>query len=229
MVYTLGNFVSSCNKDFVQICGFKKRPFRTKFIMSRIWNDLDSLRNDTEAFKKYFKKFRVDVVICGPQEKFETIPIGGFYTPDTNRIELILNVQNFDSHNFDDTRWWEFKFMIIQVLCHEIVHMMQFVNRDFFWSYRNCKYRKVLSEEKNENRKYHASMDEVQAYAHCIYLELMQFGFDIPKKKDENYKFKLSITFNMILRVFGNKMSEQVIQKTMFHVKQWDKRYKSIV
>lgn len=228
MVYEITDFVSSCDKDFVKVCGFKRKPFKSKFVLSQVWKDLDQFRGDIGALTKYFKQYKTDVIIGIPEIEFEKIPIGGYYTPDLNRIELILTVKDFDNHQFTDRSWWEFKFLIIQVMCHEIVHMMQFVNRDFFWSYRNCKFRKVRSEAKNENRKYHASLDEIQAYAHCIYLELKQFGFDIPKTKKDHHNFKLSITFNMILNVFGKKMNEPVITKTMFHVKQWKKKYESV-
>lgn len=228
MVYNFGDFVSTCEKNFIEICGFKKKPFRSKFVFKDIWNDMDSFKGDIQSMKKYFKKFRTDVILNEPVQHYDNIPVGGYYTPDTNRIELVITVNDFNNYSFSDKDWFQFKFIVIQVMAHELVHMMQFVNRDFFWSYKNCKYRKVRSEEKNANRKYHANMDEIQAYAHCIYLELTQFGFQIPKSKEPNDVFKLSVTFNMILNVFGNRMNQPAITKTIFHIRQWDKKYNAI-
>jgi hypothetical protein len=219
------NFLAECTYDFAEVCGFKKTPFRSKFIPSKIWSEMDSLRGDITAFTKYFKKFKTDVLVNIPNQTYKSVPVSGFYTPDTNRIELILTTTNFDYFLFNQTSWNEFKFIVIQVLCHEIIHMMQFVNRDFAWSYRKCKFRTVKSEAVNQDRLYHSSLDEIQAYAHCIYLELTEIGIPIPKDKKQVQPFKMSPTFNMVLRVFGNRMAEPTLQKVMYHVKQWDKKY----
>lgn len=213
------DFIYQYKHDFVTICGFKIRPFRKKLVLSDLWNDLDEHKNNFDSLKKYLKAFKADLEQTTDNhthDKSDQIPISGFYTPDTNRIELILGVSDYDKFEFnDDMRWNEFKFTFIQVLCHEVVHMMQFSNRDFSWSYRRCKYRKVRSKFVNEDRKYHASLDEIQAYAHCIFLEMMEFNINIDA----------SPTYNMIKVAFGRRVNEPVIRKTLYHVKRWFERY----
>jgi hypothetical protein len=222
----MSNFIHTIDRDFVEICGFKERPFRKKLIISKIWNELDAFRGSFQSFKKYLKSFRVDLLIdSNSLHDHLQIPVGGFYCPENNRIELILYTENFDMFLFDDYQWYEFKFSFMQVFCHEIVHMMQFSNRDYVWSYRRCKFRKVKMAEINEDRKYHASLDEIQAYAHCIFLELMETGIGVPKCEKERKLYNCSATYSMLLRVFGNKVSEPTIQKTMYHVSRWAKRY----
>lgn len=220
------SFVKGIDRDFVQVCGFKSKPFRKKVIISEIWNDLDNLKSDFSALKKYLKKFKVDLTQERCDFGIDQIPISGYYCPDTNRMEMIFGTENYDNFRFTTDKWNQFKFSLIQVLCHEIVHMMQFSNRDYNWSYRRCKYRKVKNQEVNQDRGYHSSLDEIQAYAHCVFLELLLFNVEVSKHMDRR-AFKHSSTYNMILSVFGNRSNEPTIEKLMYHVVRWNRLYKS--
>ena len=217
--------IQSLNKDFAEICGFKTREIKRKIIISKIWNDLDKFKNDIGGLTKYFKRYRTDVYATVSLCPYENIPVSGFYCPESNRIELIVGSFAYDIWDFTDEKWSEFKFIVIQTFCHELIHMMQFANRDFNWSERKCKYRKIKSKAINEDREYHASLDEIQAYAHCIYLEMMEFGMGIPDEKSKSHFYNCSVTFQAILKVFGRRMDEPVIQKTIYHINRWHKRY----
>lgn len=225
------SLLSNFDRDFIDVVGFKERPFSQKFVLSKMWRSLDKV-NDFEGLRNKLKRYRVKTILS-PYINGETaVAISGFYCPDDNKVEVYLHMDDLKREEFTKDSWDRFKFLLLQVLCHEFIHMMQFSNRDFNWSERKVKFKKTPYSIVNEDRLYHSNLDEVQAYAHCIFLDISEsFCGDIKVIKDSlknsncNYIYQSSSTFNMIFELFDKDFAEPVIQKTIYHIRRWANRY----
>jgi hypothetical protein len=92
-------------------------------------------------------------------------------------------------------------------------------------------YKKIGHARKDAERRYLSEFDEIQAYAHCIFLDYKFLKPNIPvdtllsrfkTKKD-------SKTFNYILRVFNNDhRNNHAIQKIIQQIGKWDRKYERV-
>ena len=223
-------FFSSLTFDFIDMLDFEERPFRSKFIPAKVWDDLDTYMNDSEGLRNYFKKWKTSVKFQDPYPKKEGkyIPVGGWYLPDTNRCVIDIYTTNYDKFQFTDKSWKRLKYKIIQVIMHEFVHCRQYMNKGEDYCASVVKFHKTGISKIDDNRHYHSGRDEIDAYAHCIYLEYKVFkpSLSIIELIRRARSKKDSVTFNGIIRVFGNDPRNNFALPLLARkILKWERRY----
>lgn len=209
---------------------FYERPFRAKLIPSKIWEDLDNYKNDPKGLSNYFKKWRTKIIFTNPdvQDTSEYISIGGEYEPDTRQCIIYIYTDKFESHKFRYNNWSKFKYRLIQTLMHEMVHFMQFTRRGDEWSYYVVPYKKVGKSRIDSERRYLSAFDEIQAYAHCAYLDFKcrRPNIDLQYMLKNCKKRRDSATLHYFLNAFNydftnNKAPRKIIDQ----IGKWDRKY----
>lgn len=228
-------FLENVNYDWMEMLNFYERPFRAKLIPSKIWTDLDKYRNDAKGLSNYFKKWRTKVVFCKEPSRAilykNYISVGGEYDPDERRISIIIYTQQFDTFTFQELAWYKFKYRVIQTLLHEAIHFMQYDRRYDEASNYILPHRKVGHEKKDAEKLYLSSFDEIQAYAHCVYMDLKMFhpSKDVVEMLDMR-KIKErcpSSTLKYIMKTFDyDAKNNQAIPKLFQQILKWDRKYK---
>lgn len=224
------NFIEEIDYDFIEILPFYERPFRAKFIPSRVWEDLDRYKNDYESLSNYCKKWRTSVKLHkrGKSKVFDNyVAVAGEYDAEDRRVTAFICEPKFNKFKFTDTTWKRFKYKFIQMLMHEFIHFMQFERRDGEYANYYLPYKKTGKRKQDEERHYLSNFDEIQAYAHCVLLDLKSFH---PSKTVTDLTVKrrsLSPTFSYILRTFKrDHKNNGALNKVLQQVIKWDNRYK---
>lgn len=228
-------FLEEANFDWLDMLNFYERPFRAKFIPSKVWKDLDKYRNDSAGLVNYSKKWRTKIEWRTEKSKakfFETrVAVGGEYDPNERQCIIQIYTDNFDKFKFTDKTWKLFKFKYIQVLMHELIHFMQYDRRSDDWVYNVLPHKKDGNLTKDAERRYLSEPDEVQAYAHCILLDYKMFKPNIPVETlvgRSNVKND-SKTLSYILRTFDyDYKNNAAIPKLMNEIMKWERKYKHI-
>jgi len=229
------NFLEKSNYDWLDLLNFYERPFRAKLIPSKVWKDLDRYRNDSVGLANYCKKWRTKVEFRKEKSKakfyLSHIAIGGEYDPEDRQCIVQIYTDYFDKFKFTDATWDTFKFKFLQVLMHEMIHFMQYDRRMDKYSNYVVPFKRVGHALKDAERRYLSEFDEIQAYAHCIFLDYKVLKPNIPvdtllsrfkTKKD-------SKTFNYILKVFNNDhRNNHAIQKIIQQIGKWDRKYERV-
>jgi hypothetical protein len=226
------NYLQSLHFDFVDMLNFEDRPFRAKIIPSKIWKDLDNYKNNSKALVNYVKKWRCKLEWVNTNSKakvFQTyVEIGGEYDPDKRQSTLIIHTTNFDNFPFTEKSWDAFKYRITGTLMHEIIHFMQFHRRDDEWSNYVVPYKKIGHEKKDAERAYLSEFDEIQAYAHCVYLDFKSFRPNIPIETLLNRckTHRDSKTLHYFLKTFDYDFRNNVSpQKIIQQITKWERKY----
>lgn len=226
------HFLETANYDWMDLLNFYGRPFRAKLIPSKVWRDLDRYENDARGLSHYVRKWRTKIVWRKELSKAKMyqsyIGIGGEYSPDDRQCILIIHTLNFDNHPFTPETWDRFKYRLIQTLMHELIHFMQYDRRDDQWSNYVVPYKKVGHAKKDEERRYLSEFDEIQAYAHCVYLDFKMFrpNVDIDTLLSRCRTKKDSKTLHYFLKTFNydfnNNQSPQMIIR---QIGKWERKY----
>jgi len=226
-------FLQELQFDWITLLNFSKRPFRAKFIPAKVWNDLDMYRNDSHGLSNYVKKWRTKIEWkpeLSKKKVFDThVAVGGEYDMEFRQCCLIIYSKGgFDKFPFTEKTWDAFKYKIIQTEMHEIIHFMQYDRRGDEWSGYVVPYKKVGSKKKDDERKYLSEFDEIQAYAHCVYLDFKTKRPNIPvpvllercKRKSD------SQTFGYIMRTFNRDFrNNEALPKLVQQIAKWDRKY----
>ena len=228
------NFLETCKFDWIEILNFYERPFRAKLIPAKVWKDLDKYKNDSQGLINYSKKWRTSIKFFKNKSKAkcwsEYIAIGGEYWD--KRCEIHIYSKNYDTFKFTEDSWEKFKYKYIQVLMHELVHFMQYDRRDEEPTRRYYKWKKSHSIKLDETREYHSSYDEVQAYAHCIYLD---YKYKKPNKdihdlllecRDRSNSPTLTDIFKTFDYDFRNNETLKILLKEVYR---WHTKYEKIL
>ena len=225
-------FLESASFDWMDILNFDEKPFRAKLIPAKVWVDLDSYRNDQIGLSNYVRKWRTKIE--WKQEKSKAkwaenyVAIGGEYDPDLRQCSLHIYTTKFNIFPFTDRSWKSFKFRLIQTLMHEMIHFMQFNRRGDEWSTYVVPYKKVGIAKKDAQREYLSEFDEIQAYAHCVYLD---FKMRRPKVDISillnRYKTKRdSSTLHYFLKTFDYDLRNNIAtRKIIDQIGKWDRKY----
>lgn len=230
------NFLEEANYDWMDMLNFYERPFRAKFIPSKVWKDLDKYRNDSKGLSNYFRKWRTKVVWIKEKSKAEYfkkyVCIGGEYDPENRQCVIQIHTIYYDTFTFTDYSWNRFKFKLMQVLMHELVHFMQYDRRDDEWSNYVVPYKRIGQVKKDAERRYLSEFDEIQAYAHCIFLDYKFYKPNVSvsdllarskTKRDSN-------TFHYILKTFDyDYRNNHAIQKIIQQVGKWERKYERTI
>lgn len=228
--------IKHLNIDFIDFLPFSERPFRAKFNPSKIWVDLDQYRNDSKGLSNYFKKWRTKIEFRTEKLRSKcyqtTVAMGGEYDPQERQCAIHIYTDYFDKFVFTDTTWARFKFRLIQIMMHELVHFMQFDRRCDEWSGYVLPYKKVKQLKKNEERKYLSEFDEIQAYAHCIYLDFKRNRPTVPVTQllSRARKSRDSKTLRYYLKTFNyDAHNNQAIPKLFKQVIKWNNKYERVL
>lgn len=222
------SFLKQINFDFIDFLPFAERPCRAKFVPSKVWDDLDSYRNNSKALVNYCKKWRTAVKFVPNKSKSKFyqkyIAISGEYWERQNTI--IIHSSHFDTFKFEESSWDRFKYKFIQTLMHEFIHFMQYDRRYEEPSYCYYPYKRTRSAAKNEDRRYYSNFDEVQAYAHCIWLDIK---VKCPNEEIHSLISKDKVpspTLTSIFKTFDYDTSNnEVFNKLYREIIRWDNRY----
>jgi len=228
-------FLETADYDWMEMLNFYERPFRAKLIPSKVWKDLDRYRNDPDGLTNYCKKWRTKIEFRTEPSKakmYKTyVAIGGEYDAEIRQIALQLYTLNFKKHQFTDDTWKHFKYRFIQTLMHEMIHFMQYDRRADQWSNYVLPHKKVGHEKKDKERRYLSEFDEIQAYAHCVYLDFKVNRPNVPITEliSRAKKRRDSKTLRYFLKTFNfDYKNNQAIPKLMQQILKWDRKYKTI-
>jgi hypothetical protein len=220
-------FLQNCNFDWIEILNFYERPFRAKLIPSKVWDDLDKYKNDSVGLKNYCKKWRTSVTFSQPINKRKVwtncVAVGGQYYE--RKSEIFVHSLGFDTFVFTDKTWNRFKYKFIQTLMHELVHFMQYHRRDEEPSYRYYKWKKTQKQNINLDREYYSCYDEVQAYAHCVFLDFVTLK---PNKSIRDLISEGNTpTLKVILKTFDNDFTNnECLRILVREIYRWQRKYK---
>lgn len=220
----------------MDILSFYEQPFRAKLIPAKVWKDLDKYRNDSVGLANYCKKWRTKVQfipIKSNSKRYDRyVPISGIYEPDTRQSTLIIHTSSFNSFPFTNTTWGRFKYRLIQTLMHELVHFMQYDRRSDEWSNYVVPYKKVGIAKKDAERRYLSEFDEIQAYAHCVYIDfkMRRPNVDINTLLSRCKNTRDSSTLHYVLKTFNYDFRNNgAPRKIIDQIGKWDRKYERLI
>lgn len=225
-------FLETLNFNWMELLNFYEQPFRAKLVPSKIWRDLDGYRNDPEGLSNYFKKWKTRIEYRAPISKRQTkyVYVGGEYSPDDRQCAIFVYTLEFDKHPFTDKTWGKFKYRVMQTLMHELIHFMQYDRRYDEYSNYVLPHKKVGHSLKDAERKYLSEFDEIQAYAHCVYMDIKTNHPNVDISSFFNMKLLKercpSSTLKYILKTFNyDCTNNHAIPKLFKQVLKWDRKY----
>ena len=227
------NYIQKLNFDFIEFLGFLERPFRAKFIPSKVWDDLDRYKNDATGLRNYFKKWRFRIQFHKEKKPCKRISIGGGYYTEMEYCELDIWTSpdtTYEKFKFTDTTWNRFKFRVIQVMMHEFVHFRQYYGKPDTYCATSAYYKRSGKKKLDENRKYHAGKDEIEAHAHCTYLDFKMRRPTIPVSTLIRYAktYKVSGTLSGIQRTFKTDKHNEVVPLLLRKILVWERKYNKL-
>lgn len=228
-------FLEQANFNWMELLNFGEQPFRAKLIPAKVYKDLDRYRNDALGLSHYVRKWRTHIRWVEQKSKaklYQThVAIGGEYDPLDRKIELQIHTDKFNQFHFTDITWNRFKYKVLQVTMHEMIHFMQYDRRGDEWSNYVVPYKKVGKDKVDEERRYLSEFDEIQAYAHCVLLDFKVYrpNMDTEFLLSRANTHKDSPTLNYFLKTFNyDYRNNHAIPKIMQQVVKWDKKYRLI-
>jgi hypothetical protein len=226
------NYLEKADFDWMDLLNFYERPFRAKLIPAKVWVDLDSYKHDSIGLANYARKWRTKIEWRNEKSKAKWatnyVAIGGEYSPDDRQITLQIYTKKFNNFPFTDKSWSSFKMRFIQTLMHEIIHFMQYDRRGDEWSNYVVPYKKVGIAKKDEQRAYLSEFDEIQAYAHCVYLDfkMRRPNVDIDTLLNRYKTKRDSSTLHYFLKTFDYDLRNNIAtRKIIDQIGKWDRKY----
>jgi len=168
-----GKFLANYHGDFVDIL----KVDLPRLVPSVLWDKLDTYRNDPVGMKRYLARHH-KTVLYTERSKNKEFYVSGEFAMDEEKMQLFTVRPRY----FSDKAWDDFKFEVIITLMHEYVHFMQ-------WLCHEDKYEWILIHKEHsdkklqEERDYYAAWGEIQAYAHCILIEMKTRNINKPAAK----------------------------------------------
>jgi hypothetical protein len=223
-------YIQSLDFDFIDMLNFDDRPFRAKFVPAKVWTDLDKYENDATGLINYFKKWRFSIVWHQETKPTKYIAVGGGYYPDTGRSELDLWTSpdtDFNKYKFTETNWARFKYRVIQVAMHELIHCKQYYGKHEEYCASKVYFSRTGIEKIDNNRDYHAGRDEIEAYAHCVYLDFKNKRPTVPIATLIRHAktYKVSKNLSGIQRIFRTDRHNEVIPLLLRKILVWERKY----
>ena len=225
-------YLEKADFDWMDLLNFYERPFRAKLIPAKVWVDLDSYKHDSIGLANYARKWRTKIEWRNEKSKAKWatnyVAIGGEYSPDDRQITLQIYTKKFNNFPFTDKSWSSFKMRFIQTLMHEIIHFMQYDRRGDEWSNYVVPYKKVGIAKKDEQRAYLSEFDEIQAYAHCVYLDfkMRRPNVDIDTLLNRYKTKRDSSTLHYFLKTFDYDLRNNIAtRKIIDQIGKWDRKY----
>ena len=224
------NYLQSLDFDFIDFLNFEVRPFRAKFVPAKIWEDLDKYKNDATGLRNYFKKWRFRIVWMKETKPDSRILVGGGYYLDEEFSELEVWTgpnSSYKKFKFNEKSWDRFKFRVIQVAMHELINCRQYLGKHEDYNASKVYYKKSGIAKVDENREYHAGRDEIEAYAHCVYLDFRIRRPTIPISEMIRYSKYHSVSKNLngVLKVFRTDKYNDVVPLMLRKILTWERKY----
>lgn len=150
--------------------------------------------------------------------------IGGLYDHEIVRNNVILCLvvsPHTNSIILDETSWHDFAFTLTQTLQHELIHRHQYdVRTD------DCVLTRYDFPEENrtlfEEREYLSHIDEIDAYAHCIALELKRkYKEETIRKQLRSSKLRGCPSWNSYKKAFRGDNWYQIRRELLRHIYKW--------
>ena len=225
-------FLEESNFDWMELLNFYERPFRAKFIPAKVWKDLDRYKNDSVGLSNYLRKWRTRIEFKTPPSKSKLwqkyVAVGGEYAPEDRQCTIHLYTNNFDKHEFTPEIWDSFKYRLMQTIMHEMIHFMQYDRREDEWSNYVVPFKRIGNDKKDAERKYLSEFDEIQAYAHCVYLDFKCKKPNVPINTllARCKKHRDSKTLHYFLKTFNYDFRNNVSpRKIIDQIGKWDRKY----
>ena len=230
------NYLETADFNWMEMLNFYEQPFRAKLIPSKVWRDLDKYKNDSVGLANYTKKWRTKIEFRKAPSAAKVwktyASIGGEYSPDERQCALHIYTLDFDKFPFTKVSWDRFKYRFIQTLMHELIHFMQYDRRGDEWSNYVLPHKKVGQAKKDAERKYLSEFDEIQAYAHCVYLDFKMFRprLEVETLMNRAGQYTDSKTLHYFLKTFNyDYKNNAAIPKIMQQIIKWDNKYQRYV
>ena len=226
-------YIQSLDFDFIEFLNFDEKPFRSKFNPSKIWDDLDRYKNDATGLKNYFKKWRFRIKFPKEKKPTKRIAVGGWYDLEGSFSELDIWTSpdtSYEKYKFTDTMWNRFKFRMIQVAMHELIHCKQYYGKHEDYTQGKAYYSKAGIKRIDDNREYHSGRDEIEAYAHCVYLDFKTKRPTIPVAELIRHAGKHKVSKNLagIQKVFQTDKHNEVIPTLLRKILTWERKYSKL-
>lgn len=177
----------------------------------------DVIRILNNAFKSKIPfRFKLDL---NSELKKNDFAVSGFYYIKNDKSTIIISLPKKCRYlNLDEKRWSDFRFSISQVCQHEAIHHAQ-------WSFRdrvNITFPRHIEFKTNsvarlEEREYLNDVDEIDAYAHDIAMEIKYF---YPKKNPNIVLSKLK---------FHNKIWSYRYYRRVYRGSNWTSIHKKLL
>jgi hypothetical protein len=159
-----GKLLSKYNGNFIDLLSVDLPPLRP----AKLWEIMDRYRNDPLGIKlkRYLARYHKTTLYTerSPGKEFY---VSGEFAFDEEKMQVFTVRPN----HFSDKDWNTFKSEIIVTMMHEHIHFMQ-------WMFHEDTYEFILlhketdKPDRQEEREYYASWGEIQAYSHCILMEM---------------------------------------------------------
>jgi len=229
-------FLADADFDWMDMLNFFERPFRAKLIPSKVWRDLDRYENDSKGLSNYFKKWRTRIEFRPEKSNAQIyktyIAVGGEYDPEDRQCVLYIHTTKYDTFNFTVASWDQFKFKLIQVLMHELIHFMQYDRRGDEWSNYVVPFKRIGHLKIDEERAYLSEFDEIQAYAHCCWLDykMKRPNVEVDELLARSGHKQDSKTLHYILKTFAyDYRNNEAIPKIIQQIGKWERKYHRII
>lgn len=224
------NYLQTLDFDFMELLKFEDLPFRAKFIPSKVWDDLDRYKNDATGLRNYFKKWRFRIRFHKEKRPTTKISVGGGYYTDDAKLELDIYTSpdtTYNRYKFKDSVWNRFKFRLIQVAMHEIIHCRQYYGKHEDFTKGKVYWKKSGIKRIDDNREYHAGKDEIEAYAHCVYLDFRMRKPNVPIATLIRHAKTYHVSKNLagIQKVFQTDKHNEVIPLLLRKILTWERKY----
>lgn len=218
---------SDCN--FLDFIGVRDNPFKQPLILSEIYDKLDEFKGNLKGLQNFFKKWRVSIADDLDKSNVKAFVSGWTLTPYLNgkdyvNIKLYIHTRNgFDNHTFTNSHWIDFKILFVQVLAHEFIHFRQAHNtKNLEFKDNSLNYKKSEKDSVECERGYHACVQEIEAYGHCLYLETL---YNPCKYKDFKKRLVRTPTYIMLLNVYSGNHTCDVIKAHKGSAIKWKLKY----
>lgn len=132
----------------------------------------------TSVLARAFKKQNIPVTF-----KYETFEeyskneyaIGGLYDSNEDKCYVVLHFSKYKKFYMSRNKWKKFRFLVSQACQHELVHKYQNRFRQKSQDTEPIDLRSLHQDDLGDEQEYLASMDEIDAYAHDIAMEVCNY------------------------------------------------------
>lgn len=212
-----GKLLHKYKGDFVGLLGVDLPPL----VPAKLWTVIDGSRDEPSqaSLKRYLSRHHNTTLHT---EFDSTFSVSGEFDADEERMHIYVRRPKF----FTDKEWAAYKAEIIVTLMHEYVHFMQYLHSGDSFDFVLL-HKEHRNPKKEEDREYYSAWGEIQAYAHCILMEMKDRNPNKPAAEMLMSKRKgyYSPTLIQVRRNFEG--FDYPLRWLYREVLRWEKRYEN--